>query len=194
MTSNPYDPVERPGAHLVAEALSVDNPRDLTENFGPADPRDIVGRLIAESARNVDSLHKELYRAAQTAAELLAPILHGEIAHEQQYGVLSSVAPRIDLLAARRAVAHNQLKQAIATFRRLDPDRGSNNFAKAATHDQGWNQQAMHETGPGPATPRVSAALSRSSSVPEPLPDSETPAPAPRTAPAPVHPRRSPSA
>ncbi|WP_406281358.1 hypothetical protein [Streptomyces sp. NBC_00209] len=194
MTPNPYHPVERPGAHLVAEGLFVDNPWDLTENFGPGDPRDIVGRLIAESARNVDSLHKELGRAAQTAAELLAPILHGEITHEQQYGVLSSVAPRIDVLAARRAVAYGQLKQAIATFRQLDPDRGPKGSTQAATRDQEWGQQAVHETASGPATPRVSAALSRSTPVPESRPDAETPAPGPRTAPAPVRPRRSPSA
>lgn len=194
MTPNPHDPAERPGAHLVAEALSVDDPWDLAENFGPADPHDIVGRLIAESARNVDTLHTELDQAAHTAAELLAPILHGEIAHEQQYGVLSSVAPRIDVLAARRAVAYAQLKQAIATFRRLDPDRRPNNSTRSTTRDQKRSQQAVHEADPGPATPRVTAALSRSASVPEPHPDAETPAPGSRAAPAPVRPRRSPSA
>ncbi|PZT76813.1 MULTISPECIES: hypothetical protein [unclassified Streptomyces] len=191
---NPYDAVDRPGAHLVAEALYVDNPWDLTENFGSDDPRDIVGRLIAESARNVDSLHTELERAAQTAADLLAPILHGEIAHEQQYGVLSSVAPRIDVLAARRAVTYDQLKKAIATFRRLDPGRGPNNSAKAAAHDQERSQQPLHEKDPGPATSRVSAALCRSASVPEPRPGAVTPASAPRTAPASLRLRRSPSA
>ncbi|MCG7523020.1 hypothetical protein MHW47_00930 [Streptomyces sp. OfavH-34-F] len=189
---NPYDAVERPGAHLVAEGLSVDNPWDLTENYGPGDPRDIVGQLIAESARNVDALHTELERAAQTAADLLAPILHGEIAHEQRYGVLSGVAPRIDVLAAHRAVAYDQLKKAIAAFRQLNPGRGPNNPTKAAACDPERSQQPVRETDPGLATSRVSAALSRSSSVPEPRPDAETPAP--RTAPAPSRPRRTPSA
>ncbi|MFE7576307.1 hypothetical protein ACFU5Z_16400 [Streptomyces sp. NPDC057521] len=187
MTSNPYDPVERPGAHLVAEQLGLDDPWELTESYAPEDSRHIVSWLIAEAAREVDTLHLSLTRAAKAATDLLAPICRGDIDRTDRNGILMKAAPRIDVLAVQRAVAYDQLTRSIAAFRRLDP-------SKAPTRDREWSQQPLHETDPGPAMPRVSAALSRSTSAPEPRTDAQTPAPAPRTAPASVRPRRSPSA
>lgn len=194
MTSNPYDPADRPGAHLVAEQLGLDDPWDLTESYAADDPLHIVSWLIAEAAREVDTLHLSLTRAAKAAADLLAPICLGAIDWTDRNGVLTKAAPRIDVLAARRAVAYDQLTRSIATFRRLDSYREPNGTSKAAARNRERDQLALQKTDPGPATPRVSAALSRSTSVPEPRPGAEVPVPAAQPAPAPVRPRRSPSA
>ncbi|MGW2657397.1 hypothetical protein ACWC1D_27525 [Streptomyces sp. NPDC001478] len=157
---NPYDQSERPGAHLVAERLGVDSPWRLTGNYAPDDVRDLVGQLIAEHARDVDALHKQLASAARSAAERLVPVCRGEIDPDHRYGVLESLAPQIDVLSARRAASYDHLTRSITTFIRLDHDR------PAAGHEQtapNLNEvhSAAHE--PGPVTVRTSAALSRSS-------------------------------
>ncbi|MFF3257830.1 hypothetical protein ACFYWO_01485 [Streptomyces sp. NPDC002932] len=171
---NSHDPAERPGAHLVAEKLGVDSPWLLTENHAPDDPRDIVGLRIAEGARDVDSLHKQLTQAAQSAAELLAPICRGEIAPTNRYGVLQSVAPQVDVLAARRGAAYDQLTRSIATFRLLVPDQDTVRREKTATRHRDEVQEAAPEAGLD--TPRVSAALSRSSTATAPGPSADPPA------------------
>lgn len=131
---NPYDPAERPGAHLVAEQFDVDDPWLLSENYAPDDPRDLVGRMIAEDARNVDGLHKELTRAARSAIELLEPMGRGDLDMRSRNGVLEAVGPQVDVLAARRAAAYEQLTRSIATFRRLVPEQGADRPSKTATH------------------------------------------------------------
>ncbi|MEU9200403.1 hypothetical protein ACLQ2N_02235 [Streptomyces sp. DT224] len=143
---NPYDPAERPGAHLVAEKLGVDDPWLLTENHAPGDARDLVGQMIAEDARNLDSLQGQLVRAARSAVELLEPICRGEIVPANRYGVLESVAPRVEVLAASRAAAHEQLTRSIATFRRLTHDQSTARAPKTATQDRGMEQEpARHD-------------------------------------------------
>ncbi|WP_329612536.1 hypothetical protein OG244_03890 [Streptomyces brevispora] len=149
---NPYEPADRPGAHLVAEKLGVEDPWLLTENHAPGDARDLVGQMIAEDARNLDSLHGQVTRAARSArsarsaVELLEPICRGEIVPANRYGVLEAVAPRVEVLAARRAAAHEQLTRSIATFRRLVPDQDTVRPAKTATHDRGLEQEpARHD-------------------------------------------------
>ncbi|MFI6948219.1 large ATP-binding protein [Streptomyces sp. NPDC050422] len=125
----------------MAEKLGVDNPWLLTENHAPGDPRDLVGQMIAENARDLDSLQGQLTRAALSAVELLEPICRGEIDSANRYGILEGVAPQIDVLAARRAAAYEQLTRSIAAFRRLVPDQGTARPSKPTRHGLSAEQE-----------------------------------------------------
>jgi len=117
---NPHDPAERPGAHLVAEEFGVDSPWALTGQRPPGDPLDVVGRMVAEAARDVDDLHGELTRAARSAIALLEPLARGEhLDPHSRYGVLRTTGPHIDALLARRGAAYDQLTRSITACRRL---------------------------------------------------------------------------
>lgn len=158
---NPYDPAERPGAHLVAEQFDVDNPWLLTENHAPGDPRDLVGQMIAEDARNLDSLHGQVTRAARSAIELLEPISRGDLDKSSRYGVLEAVGPQVEVLAARCAAAYEQLTRSIATFRRLVPNQGTDRPQKTATHDVGREQEPARSNGWAISGDRQLSALER---------------------------------
>ena len=119
---NPHDVAKRPGAHLVAEAFGVEDPWALSDSHPLRDPLDLVGRLVAEAARDVDELHGELTREAQSAIELLAPIAEGAHADMRGWdGILRTTGPQIELLVARRGAAYEQLDRAVAAYRRLLP-------------------------------------------------------------------------
>lgn len=75
---NPHDPAVRPGAHLVFAELGVEDPWELSDRHPPRDPLDIVGRLVATAAHEVDDLHGDLTRAAQSAMQSLEPISRGK--------------------------------------------------------------------------------------------------------------------
>ncbi|MFJ7096775.1 hypothetical protein ACIQWL_42180 [Streptomyces mirabilis] len=135
---NPHDPAKRPGAHLIAEEFGVEDPWALSDNRPLRDPLDLVGRMVAEAARDVDELHGELARAAQSAIDLLAPIAQGDHAGMRGwYGVLRTTGPQIELLVARRGAAYEQLTRSISTFRRLMPEQDAARPSKAAVHDLG---------------------------------------------------------
>ncbi|QHC21413.1 hypothetical protein [Streptomyces sp. GS7] len=120
---NPHDPAKRPGAHLVAEEFGVEDPWALTDNRPLRDPRNLVGRMVAEAARDVDELHGELTRAAKSAIEVLEPIRRGEhTSMRGWYGILRATGPQIELLVARRGAAYEQLNQAVSNYRRLLPE------------------------------------------------------------------------
>lgn len=138
---NPHDMAKRPGAHLVAEEFGVEDPWVLSDGHPPRDPLHLVGRTVAEAARDVDELHGELTRAAQSAIDLLAPIAQGDHASMRGwYGVLRTTGPQIELLVARRGAAYEQLTRSISTFRRLLPEQDAARPSKAATHDLGKEQ------------------------------------------------------
>ncbi|MCX4785384.1 large ATP-binding protein [Streptomyces sp. NBC_01221] len=135
---NPYDPTERPGAHLIALQFGVEDPWMLTENYSPNDPRDLVGRTVAEAARNLDVLHRELTRAARSAVELLEPISQGDhVDLRGRHGVLGATGSQVELLAARRAAAYEQLTWSMDTYRRLLPKKDTARPTKGAAHDLG---------------------------------------------------------
>lgn len=120
---NPHDPAQRPGAHLVAADLGVDDPWDLSDSHPPHDPREIVGRLVATTAREVDDLHGQLTRTAQSAIEILEPLSRGEHASMQgPYGVLRATGPAIELLVARRGAAYEHLTRAVSAYQDLLPE------------------------------------------------------------------------
>ncbi|MFI5800405.1 large ATP-binding protein [Streptomyces sp. NPDC051677] len=117
---NPHDVATRPGAHLVAEEFGVEDPWALSDDRPPRGPLYLVGRMVAEAARDVDELHGELTRAAQSAIELLEPIRRGDHSSMRgRYGILRSTGPQIELLVARRGAAYEQLTRAVSTYRRL---------------------------------------------------------------------------
>ncbi|MFI1592296.1 hypothetical protein ACH4WW_30835 [Streptomyces halstedii] len=121
---NPHDATERPGAHLVAEEFGIEDPWALSDNHPLRDPLDLVGRLVAKAARDVDELHGQLTRATQSALDLLAPIARGEHASMRGWhGILQTTGPQIELLVARRGAAYEQLTRAISAYHRLLPDR-----------------------------------------------------------------------
>ena len=77
---NPHDPRERPGAYRVAEMFGVDDPWELSDNHPVGSALDLIGRTVAESARDVDELHSALAQAPRSAIEALTPIARDDIA------------------------------------------------------------------------------------------------------------------
>ncbi|MEU3792984.1 large ATP-binding protein [Streptomyces fructofermentans] len=129
---NPHDMAKRPGAHLVAEEFGVEDPWALSDDHPPRDPLHLVGRTVAEAARDVDELHGELTCAAQSAIELLEPIGRGDHAGMRGwYGILRTTGPQIELLVARRGAAYEQLTRAVSTYRRLLPKSDTALVSKA---------------------------------------------------------------
>jgi len=138
---NPHDAAKRPGAHLVAEEFGVEDPWALSDSHPLRDPRDLVGRMVAEAARDVDELHGELTRAAQSAIELLSPIAEGAHASMRGWdGILRTTGPQIELLVARRGAAYEQLDRAVAAYRRLLPGADAAQPSKAAARNLGQEQ------------------------------------------------------
>ncbi|WP_050370041.1 hypothetical protein [Streptomyces acidiscabies] len=122
---NPHDPAKRPGAHLVAKEFGVEDPWALSDAHPLRDPLDLVGRLVAEAARDVDNLHGQLASAAKATIKVLEPIGRGDHASMRAWdGVLRDRGPQIELLAARRGEAYEHLTRAVDAYRRLLPDSG----------------------------------------------------------------------
>ncbi|MGW2795993.1 large ATP-binding protein [Streptomyces sp. NPDC001269] len=120
---NPHDIAKRPGAHLVAEEFGVEDPWAMSDDHPPHDPLHLVGRMVAEAARDVDESHDELTRAAQSAIELLEPVGRGDSASMRGgHAILRTTGPQIELLAARRSAAYEQLTRAVSTYHRLLPE------------------------------------------------------------------------
>ncbi|MEU9397367.1 large ATP-binding protein [Streptomyces sp. NPDC048324] len=129
---NPHDTAKRPGTHLVAEEFGVEDPWALSDDHPPRDPLHLLGRMVAEAACDVDELHGELTRAAQSAIELLEPFGRGDSAGLRGWdGILRTAGPQIDLLAARRSAAFEQLNQAVSTYHRLLPESDAEQASKA---------------------------------------------------------------
>ncbi|MDT0467580.1 hypothetical protein [Streptomyces gibsoniae] len=123
---NPHDTAKRPGAHLVSEEFGVEDPWALSDDHPPRHPLYLVGRMVAEAARDVDELHDELTRVAQSAIELLEPVGRGDHADKRDWqGILRATGPQIELLAARRSAAYQQLTRAVTTYHRLLPGFGA---------------------------------------------------------------------
>ncbi|MDW4911373.1 large ATP-binding protein [Streptomyces sp. ADMS] len=135
---NPHDMAKRPGAHLVAEEFGVEDPWALSDGHPPRDPLHLLGRMVAEAACDVDELHSELTRAAQSAIELLEPFGRGDSAGLRGWdGILRTAGPQIDLLAARRSAAFEQLNQAVSTYHRLLPESDTEQASKAPRQSLG---------------------------------------------------------
>jgi hypothetical protein len=129
---NPHDMAKRPGAHLVAEEFGVEDPWALSDDHPPRDPLYLVGRMVAEAARDVDELHGQLTRAAQSAIELLEPVGRGDHASMRGwYGILGTTGPQIELLVARRGAAYEQLTRAVSRYHRLLPESDTEPASKA---------------------------------------------------------------
>lgn len=129
---NPHDMTKRPGAHLVTEEFGVEDPWALSDDHPPRDPLHLVGRTVAEAARDVDELHGELTRAAQSAIEVLEPVGRGNHAGMRgRHGILRTTGPRIELLVARRGAAYEQLTRAVSTYHRLLPESDAEPASKA---------------------------------------------------------------
>ena len=117
---NPHDPRERPRTHRVAEMFGVDDPWELSDKQPVGSALDLIGRTVAESARDVDELHSALIQAAQSAISALTPIARGDIAGMGEQGSpLHITGPEIGLLLARRASASVQLTRALSSYQRL---------------------------------------------------------------------------
>ncbi|MFC4035174.1 hypothetical protein ACFO3J_27435 [Streptomyces polygonati] len=117
---NAHDPAVRPGAHLVAAELGVEDPWTLTDRHPLDDPLWIVGRLVATTAHEVDDFHERLTRAARSAIDLLEPLNRGEHAGMRgSYGVLDTA-----VLAARRSAAYQHLTRTVSAYQRLLPQAG----------------------------------------------------------------------
>lgn len=120
---NPHDPAVRPGAHLVAAELGIEDPWELSDRHPLRAPLDIVGRLVATAAHEVDDLHADLTRAAQTAIQSLEPISQGKAPRLRgSYGLLGAAGPQLELLAVRRDAAYTYLTGALSAYRRLLPE------------------------------------------------------------------------
>lgn len=142
---NPHDPCVRPGAHLVAAELGVDEPWELSDRHPLRSPLDIVGRLVATAAHETDDLHADLTRAAKAAIETLEPISQGKAPQMRgAYGLLGTAGPQLELLAARRDTAYQQLARAVAGYRRLLPEA-----TDAAAEERGLVPERKAQEAPG---------------------------------------------
>ncbi|MCZ4122692.1 hypothetical protein [Streptomyces sp. H39-S7] len=123
---SPHDPSERPGTRLVAEAFGVEDPWALSDGHPLRDPLDLVGRMVAAAAQDVDQLHAELTRTARSWIELLEPLARGEGADMRGCdGLLRTTGPQIELLVARRGAAYEHLRRALTTYQRLLPGQNA---------------------------------------------------------------------
>ncbi|MFF3750542.1 hypothetical protein ACFYYH_08795 [Streptomyces sp. NPDC002018] len=143
---NPHDAANRPGAHLVAEEFGVEDPWALSNNRPLSDPLGLVGqagRMVVEAARDVDELHGELTRAAQSAVALLEPVGRGEFGGTRVAdALLRTAVPQIGQLIARRGTAHERLAQSISTYRRLLPEPNAVQPSKAPVHGPNKEQDS----------------------------------------------------
>lgn len=175
---NRYDPAKRPGAHLVAEEFAVDDPWDLTDNLPLHHPLDFVGRMVAATARDVDSLHRQLRGAAQSAIQALQLVSRGDHSTlRSPDGILGASANQIELLAARRSAAYDQLTQVISSYHHLLRESEASQPSQAP--DLGMKPELHQGSNGRTATTRVTAALHRSQAAPLP---GHTDAAAPPTA------------
>jgi hypothetical protein len=118
-----HEPAVRPGAHLVAAELGVEDPWMLSDRHPPGAPLNVAGRLVAVAAEEVDDLHEQLVREARSAIGILAPYARGENANAAgTYGLLRGTGPQIELLGARRGAAYQHLTRAMAAYQRLLPE------------------------------------------------------------------------
>ncbi|WP_052440952.1 hypothetical protein [Streptacidiphilus anmyonensis] len=138
---NANDTARRPGAHLVAEGFGANDPWKLSTERQLRDLLDLVDGLVAETDRDVDDVHRELTRAAQSAIELLQPIANGDHASMHGWdGLLRTIRPQIELLAARHDGAAEQLARSAAASRPLQSAPDASQFPRASTTSSGKEQ------------------------------------------------------
>ncbi|WP_405361904.1 hypothetical protein OG535_29075 [Kitasatospora sp. NBC_00085] len=119
---NPYNPLKKPGAHLVHDRLGAENPRALPAGHLPDSPLAHLARMVSTAARDVDLLHHDLTVRAQLLIERLEPIARGESpAMHGVNGVLQSTGLQVELIAARHGAAYQQLTHAINAYEQCAP-------------------------------------------------------------------------
>ncbi|MFG2370510.1 large ATP-binding protein [Streptomyces sp. NPDC048504] len=133
---NPHDATERPGAHLVAEMLGVENPWTLNIAYRPGDPLYRASTLVIGAAHELDELHGRVTRATQAALEVLAPVGRGEFnGSPSSYAPLRSAAQQIGRLVSDQNTAYQRLVQSISAYRGLLPEPDASPRADAEAHD-----------------------------------------------------------
>ncbi|MFF1794697.1 hypothetical protein ACFVXQ_10835 [Kitasatospora sp. NPDC058263] len=116
---NPHDPVNKPGAHLVFDRLGVEDPRALAAGHPYESPIAHLAQMIATTSRDVDALHRDLTTRVQLVIERLEPIARGDhAAMRGTNGVIQSTGFQVELLAARRGAAYQQLTRAVYAYER----------------------------------------------------------------------------
>ena len=120
---NPHDATKRPGAHLVAEMLDVEDPWTLNIAYRPGDPLYRAATLVIGAAHELDELHGRVTRATQAALGLLEPVGRGEFSGSpSSYTPLRSAAEQIGRLVSVQNAAYERLVQSISAYRRLLPE------------------------------------------------------------------------
>ncbi|MCX4752463.1 hypothetical protein [Kitasatospora purpeofusca] len=116
---NPHDPLKKPGAHLVFDRLGAEDPQALAAGHLHESPIAHLAQMIATTSRDVDDLHRDLTTRAQLVIERLEPIARGDhAAMRGTNGVIQSTGFQVELLAARRGAAYQQLTRAIYAYER----------------------------------------------------------------------------
>lgn len=131
---NPHDATQRPGAHLVAEMLDVEDPWTLNIAYRPGDPLYRAATLVIGAAHELDELHGRVTRATQAALRLLEPVGRGEFnGSPSSYTPLRSAAEQIGRLASAQNAAYERLVQSISAYRRLlpEPDTAPPSYTEA---------------------------------------------------------------
>ncbi|MFJ2158135.1 large ATP-binding protein [Streptomyces sp. NPDC087856] len=119
---NPHDATKRPGAHLVAEMLNVEDPWTLNIAYRPGDPRYRAATLVIGAAHELDELHSRVTRATQAALGLLEPVGRGEFnGSPSSYTPLRSATEQIGRLVSVQNAAYERLVQSISAYHRLLP-------------------------------------------------------------------------
>ncbi|WP_405848480.1 large ATP-binding protein [Streptomyces sp. NBC_01518] len=138
---NPHDATKRPGAHLVAEMLGVEDPWTLNVRYRPSDPLYRAATLVIGAAHELDELHGRVTRATQAALAVLEPVGRGEFnGSPSSYTPLRSTVRQIGLLVAAQNAVYERLVQSISAYRRLLPEADPAPASCAEARDLGCEQ------------------------------------------------------
>jgi hypothetical protein len=134
---NSHDATKRPGAHLVAEMLGVEDPWTLNIAYRPSDPLYRAATLVIGAAHELDELHGAVTRAAQAALGVLEPVGRGEFnGSPSSYTPLRSAVEQIGRLVSAQNAAYERLTQSIFAYCRLLPEPDAAPPADAGARDQ----------------------------------------------------------
>ncbi|MFE7623041.1 hypothetical protein [Streptomyces sp. NPDC057509] len=141
---NPYDANTHPGIHFVAETLGLHAVSTLTTAHRPGEALYEAATRVIGAANDLDEAHDRVTSSARKALGLLEPVARGELSSGKvAFALLRSSLPTIGEHLAGESRACDQLVESVSAYQLLLREAGTTEQRAAA--------------------PRVSAALSRSS-------------------------------
>ncbi|MFD5030266.1 large ATP-binding protein [Streptomyces sp. NPDC058405] len=135
---NPHEATKRPGAHLVAEMLGVENFWTLNIAYRPTEPLYGAATRVIGAAHELDEVHGRVTHATQASLGLLEPVGRGEFdGSPGSYAPLRSAVRQIGQLVSRQNEAYERLSQSIFAYRRLVSQSDDSQTSNGKTNDLG---------------------------------------------------------